>query len=104
MNRYGLIFNQISHNFVSVVSKTTLKFQVIGHEITHGFDDHGRQNDKDGNFVSWWTNSTVEKFKERTKCIIDQYSSFHVPLAEKISPNLTLNGVTTQVGYKSCCL
>jgi predicted metalloendopeptidase len=52
---------------------------VIGHEITHGFDDTGRQFDKDGNRIPWWTDPTIEKFIERKKCIIEQYSNFTVP-------------------------
>lgn len=64
---------------------------VIGHEITHGFDDQGRQKDKEGNLRDWWPVSTVERFKNQTKCIVDQYSGFFVPEA-----NMTLNGVNTQ--------
>lgn len=49
---------------------------VIGHEITHGFDDEGRRFDVDGNKVSWWTDETVDNFNERAKCIVDQYSNY----------------------------
>jgi predicted metalloendopeptidase len=52
---------------------------VIGHEITHGFDDSGRQFDKDGNRIPWWTDETIEKFVERKTCIVDQYSNYTVP-------------------------
>ncbi|XP_052270674.1 neprilysin-1-like isoform X2 [Dreissena polymorpha] len=48
---------------------------VIGHEITHGFDDKGRQFDKDGNMKQWWKNETIEAFHQRNQCIIDQYSN-----------------------------
>ena len=51
---------------------------VIGHEITHGFDDDGRQFDKDGNRISWWTNETIEAFNKRKQCIIEQYSNYTV--------------------------
>ncbi|KAJ8939317.1 hypothetical protein NQ314_011175 [Rhamnusium bicolor] len=47
---------------------------VMGHELTHGFDDQGRQFDKFGNLNHWWKNKTIEKFKQRTKCVVDQYS------------------------------
>ncbi|CAF3355230.1 unnamed protein product [Rotaria socialis] len=49
---------------------------VIGHEITHGFDDQGREYDSDGNMRAWWTKSALDKFEERTKCFVQQYSSF----------------------------
>lgn len=52
---------------------------VIGHEITHGFDDTGRQFDKDGNRIPWWSDQTIEKFINRKQCIIDQYSNYSVP-------------------------
>jgi len=65
---------------------------IIGHEITHGFDDRGRQFDKDGNNRNWWEKETDLKFQEKAQCIIDQYSNFHV-LEDK---NLKLNGVNTQ--------
>jgi len=51
---------------------------VIGHEITHGFDDFGGKYDKDGNKKPWWTNITVEAFKNRTACIIEQYNNYTV--------------------------
>ncbi|KAI1296489.1 Neprilysin-2 [Halotydeus destructor] len=64
---------------------------VIGHEITHGFDDKGRQFDKNGNLKQWWNNATVERFRERASCIIDQYSSY---VLEDIG--LNINGKMTQ--------
>lgn len=55
---------------------------VIGHEITHGFDDTGRQFDKDGNLVNWWEEETKVKFLEKAQCIIQQYNNFSVPEAK----------------------
>ncbi len=49
---------------------------VIGHEMTHGFDDQGRNFDKDGNMINWWTAEDAAKFTERTKLLIDQYNAF----------------------------
>jgi hypothetical protein len=49
---------------------------VIGHEITHGFDDNGRQFDKDGNRKLWWTTETIDRFNKRKTCIVDQYSKY----------------------------
>ncbi|CAF1023124.1 unnamed protein product [Rotaria magnacalcarata] len=51
---------------------------VIGHEITHGFDNQGREFDADGNMISWWTNSALNNFEEKTKCFIQQYSNFTI--------------------------
>ncbi|CAF0711916.1 unnamed protein product [Brachionus calyciflorus] len=69
---------------------------VIGHEITHGFDDRGRKFDKDGIFHSddsgsLWSNKAVENYKNKAQCIIDQYSNF---LVKQI--NKRLNGNQTQ--------
>ncbi|XP_076365013.1 neprilysin-2-like isoform X2 [Tachypleus tridentatus] len=64
---------------------------VIGHEITHGFDDRGRQFDKDGNNVNWWEPETDFKFRSKAKCIIDQYGNYTVP-----ENGLQINGINTQ--------
>ncbi|XP_072385133.1 neprilysin-1-like [Diabrotica undecimpunctata] len=64
---------------------------VIGHEITHGFDDKGRQFDKHGNMMQWWNNATIKAFRERTQCIIDQYSRYKVN-----EVGLYINGRMTQ--------
>ncbi|KAL3271004.1 hypothetical protein HHI36_021505 [Cryptolaemus montrouzieri] len=62
---------------------------VMGHELTHGFDDQGREFDKDGNLNHWWKNETVSKFKERTKCFVDQYDDYKIN-GKSISGNRTL--------------
>ncbi|CAF2099472.1 unnamed protein product [Rotaria magnacalcarata] len=64
---------------------------VIGHEITHGFDDEGRQFDKDGNRIPWWSDETIKKFIERKTCIVDQYSNYTITQI-----NMTANGFQTQ--------
>ena len=56
---------------------------ILGHELTHGFDDSGRHYDKDGNMVQWWTNQTISEYVNRTKCFVEQYSSFEVPEIKK---------------------
>ncbi|XP_060778990.1 neprilysin-like isoform X1 [Neoarius graeffei] len=65
---------------------------VIGHEITHGFDDNGRNFDKDGDLKDWWTPSSTQKFQELSKCIVDQYSGFSWDLAngQNLNGNNTL--------------
>ncbi|CAG2250687.1 MMEL1 [Mytilus edulis] len=52
---------------------------VIGHEITHGFDDRGRQYDKDGNLVQWWSDEVITRFDTQTQCLVNQYSNFTLP-------------------------
>lgn len=49
---------------------------VIGHEITHGFDDQGRQFDKEGNLVDWWAEETKKRYLEKASCIIKQYGNY----------------------------
>ena len=62
---------------------------VIGHEMTHGFDDQGRQYDKDGNLKDWWTKEDADKFKKRVQVMIDQYNQY-------IILGLHVNGSLTQ--------
>ncbi|KAJ8668512.1 hypothetical protein QAD02_010175 [Eretmocerus hayati] len=64
---------------------------VMGHEITHGFDDQGRQFDKHGNLVEWWADETKQKYLKRAECIIHQYGNYTVP-----DVKLNLNGINTQ--------
>lgn len=64
---------------------------VIGHEMTHGFDDLGRLYDSDGNLVDWWQEDTKKAFVEKKNCIIEQYGNY----TDK-SINMSLNGVNTQ--------
>ena len=63
---------------------------VIGHEMTHGFDDQGRQFDKEGNFADWWTPEDAEMFKQRVQVIIDHFDGIEV------LPGLNANGTLTQ--------
>ncbi|KAH8313350.1 hypothetical protein KR067_004500 [Drosophila pandora] len=64
---------------------------VIGHELTHGFDDKGRLFDRNGNIHKWWTDSSIRGFDERARCIIAQYSNYTV---EEVG--IVLNGESTQ--------
>lgn len=60
---------------------------VIGHEMSHGFDSIGREFDKNGNRVLWWTNETIQRFNQQKKCIIEQYN------------NYTVKQINTNVGF-----
>lgn len=62
---------------------------VIGHEITHGFDDQGAQYDKDGNLKNWWAKEDEEKFKEKTKAVSALYSTFTVLDSLHVNGDLT---------------
>merc|ERR1719348_1693754 len=66
---------------------------VVGHEITHGFDDQGSQKDGDGNLVDWWEPESKKRYLEKAQCIIDQYGNYTV---EVDGETLNVNGVTTQ--------
>lgn len=70
---------------------------VIGHEITHSFDDQGAQFDKDGNVKNWWTKDDYEKFKARTQQVIDQYNSFTVLDSVHVKGALTVGENTADI-------
>ena len=71
---------------------------VIGHELTHAFDDQGAQFDKDGNVQNWWTDSDYEKFKEKTQQVIDRYSTFSVLDSVYLKGALTVGENTADNG------
>ena len=62
---------------------------VVGHELTHGFDDEGSQFDAKGNLASWWTASASDKFKAKISCVEKQYSAYEA------LPGLHVNGALT---------
>lgn len=71
---------------------------VIGHELTHAFDDQGAQFDKEGNVENWWTKEDFEKFNAKTKEVIDLYSSFTVLDTVHIKGALTVGENTADNG------
>jgi putative endopeptidase len=71
---------------------------VIGHELTHGFDDEGSQFDAEGNLRDWWTATDKKQFEERTGCIKDQYGSFVAVDDLKLNGKLTLGENTADNG------
>nr|XP_056705326.1 neprilysin [Euleptes europaea] len=64
---------------------------VIGHEITHGFDDNGRNFNEKGDLVDWWTEDSAKKFKQQSECMVNQYGNFKWDLAG----GQHLNGINT---------
>ncbi|XP_053942086.1 membrane metallo-endopeptidase-like 1 isoform X3 [Cuculus canorus] len=81
---------------------------VIGHEITHGFDDNGRNFDKDGNMFDWWSNFSAMHFKEQSRCMVYQYGNYTWELAGRqnvsglstLGENIADNGGVRQA-YKA---
>jgi putative endopeptidase len=71
---------------------------VIGHELTHGFDDQGRQFDAQGNLKDWWTPEDAKEFEQRAACVADEYSSFAVAPGLYINGKLTLGENTADNG------
>ena len=65
---------------------------VIGHEMTHGFDDQGRQFDKDGNMNNWWTDADAEAFKQKTDILVKQFDAIEVLPARGAQPAVFANG------------
>ena len=63
---------------------------VIGHEITHHFDDEGRKYDADGNHVTWWSDAEVAAYQQRAQCFVDEYSRFHLADGTPVDGRLTL--------------
>ncbi|XP_046660592.1 neprilysin-2-like isoform X1 [Homalodisca vitripennis] len=64
---------------------------IVGHEITHGFDDQGSQFDYKGDLDEWWGKESKENFKKKTMCMINQYASY-----KESQTQLNLNGINTQ--------
>ena len=71
---------------------------VIGHELTHGFDDQGSKFDAEGNLTNWWTEKDREEFEKRTGCIADEYSSFVAIDDVHLNGRLTLGENTADNG------
>ena len=71
---------------------------VIGHELTHGFDDQGRQFDAKGNLHDWWTPEDAKEFDKREACFVDEYSKFTVAPDVHVKGKLTLGENTADNG------
>jgi endothelin-converting enzyme/putative endopeptidase len=70
----------------------------IGHELTHGFDDEGRQFDKEGNLKEWWTKEDETKFKQKTQCMVDQYDAIEAVPGVHLNGKLTLGENLADLG------
>lgn len=81
---YGLGLESLNYGAIGAI---------MGHELTHGFDDQGRRYDKDGNLKQWWTEDTLREYEHRVQCIVEQYSQYNVT---QLGENFTVNGINTQ--------
>ena len=71
---------------------------IVGHELTHGFDDEGRQFDAKGNLADWWTEADIKAFETRTDCLVNEYSAFVVGNGVHLNGKLTLGENTADNG------
>jgi endothelin-converting enzyme/putative endopeptidase len=71
---------------------------VVGHELTHGFDDQGRKFDGQGNLRDWWTASDAKAYEQRSSCIADQYSTYAIDAETHVNGRLTLGENTADNG------
>lgn len=71
---------------------------VIGHEMTHGFDDQGRQYDKEGNLKDWWTKKDAERFDKRAQVLVEQFDKYTVLDTMKADGELTLGENIADLG------
>jgi len=70
----------------------------IGHELTHGFDDEGRQFDKDGNHANWWSKDDEAKFTEKSDCMVKQYDAIEAVPGVHLNGKLTLGENLADLG------
>ncbi len=71
---------------------------MVGHELTHGFDDQGRKFDAQGNLRDWWTKEDAVEFEKRAQCLIDEYSRFETIPGVHLNGKLTLGENTADNG------
>ncbi|HYV50222.1 MAG TPA: M13 family metallopeptidase [Myxococcaceae bacterium] len=94
LNQLALPAGQLQPPFFGATFHPAVNFGstgggTIGHEMTHGFDDEGRQFDADGNLKNWWSEQTGKAFDAATQCVVDQYSKYEAV------PGVHLNGKLT---------
>lgn len=83
----GIFFNRNRPNYLNYGAIG----EIIGHEITHGFDGFGRQFDPTGQLKNWWNHATSQMFEEKSQCIVDQYNKYYSPEVD-----MYVNGMNTQ--------
>jgi putative endopeptidase len=71
---------------------------VVGHELTHGFDDEGSQYAANGNLENWWQPEVAKKFEDKTSCVVQQYSNYEAIPGRKVNGELTLGENIADLG------
>ena len=71
---------------------------VMGHELTHGFDDQGRKFDAEGQLREWWEPEVIGRFDERAQCVADYYSQYKIPSGDPVNGQLTLGENIADMG------
>ncbi|HEU4734019.1 MAG TPA: M13 family metallopeptidase [Kofleriaceae bacterium] len=94
LNEIALPAGQLQPPFFGAMFHPAVNFGstgggTIGHEMTHGFDDEGRQFDADGNLREWWTKPTRDRFEAATRCVVDQYAAYEAVPRVKLDGKLT---------------
>ncbi|CAD6243919.1 GSCOCG00013206001-RA-CDS [Cotesia congregata] len=82
-----VFYNNIRPNYINYGKIGS----IIGHEITHGFDNRGRKFDKNGNFSDWWSAYTNNTYNKKTTCFVNQYNNYTSQSQSKVDGKLTLN-------------
>src|SRR5204863_8167234 len=71
---------------------------VMGHELTHGFDDEGRKFDGDGRLTEWWAPEVSARFDERAACVVNQYNAYPIADGINIKGDLTVGENIADIG------
>ncbi len=71
---------------------------IVGHELTHGFDDEGRKYDADGNLRDWWTPSVAKEFDQRAECLVKEFSAYEALPGAHVNGELTLGENIADLG------
>jgi endothelin-converting enzyme/putative endopeptidase len=102
MNDINFPAGILQPNFYDPKADTALNYghmgAVIGHELTHGFDDEGKKFDGKGNLADWWTAEDTKKFEAKTGCLVKEYGNFTAVDDVKVNGKLTLGENTADNG------
>jgi predicted metalloendopeptidase len=103
LNELALPAGQLQPPFFAATFHPAVNFGsagggTVGHEMTHGFDDEGRQFDADGNLRDWWSKQTADQFVAATQCVVDQYGQYEAVPGIKLNGKLTAGENIADIG------